>query len=304
MPFPLLLPQSLPSRSRLVLPIKSINYHCLIHHPPTTNPCDPSISSMSKMLAQKEKPRLHPNLSDPVFSLQSTQSLLSAIESNSHHRKYDAGCLGVCPPVARCSDAAPVGLGAGPAARRSWRPGARPPLPADRRSFPSTRPCRRGLCLPESQPQQETMLMKWMTPDKPEEAYRFDILYVTVKLYGIPPNLISLALDNQILHEIGVPSYAQPMNEFMLFRDQESISARAKINVKAKAIDRVQFPLEDGSQITVYIHYEKINRICSYWAGFFCNVDDCPTRIALIHQQHQHSQEQARAPASRASGDK
>ena len=101
--------------------------------------------------------------------------------------------------------------------------------------------------------------MEWIDPAKPLSSYRFEYLYVTVKLFGIPSNLRCLDLLDQILHEIGTPSDLQPMNEYMLFRDNENITARAKINVTAKAVDRMQFPVPDG-QITVYVHYEKINK--------------------------------------------
>lgn len=105
-----------------------------------------------------------------------------------------------------------------------------------------------------------------------------------MKLFGIPPNLRSLDLLDQILHEIGTPSDLQPMNEYMLFRDHESITARAKINAIAKAVDRLQFSVPDDGQITVYVHYEKINKICTYCTGFFHNVSDCIERNSLLHQ--------------------
>jgi len=49
--------------------------------------------------------------------------------------------------------------------------------------------------------------------------------------------------------------------------------------------DRVKLKLGDSMFFTVYVHYEKINKICTFCAGFFHHVKDCPKRHSRLMQQ-------------------
>jgi hypothetical protein len=57
------------------------------------------------------------------------------------------------------------------------------------------------------------------------------------------------------------------------------VAARAKINVTRKATDKVFIPISDTRTIIVFVHYTKIQTICSYCAGFF---HDCHARTSTV----------------------
>jgi hypothetical protein len=88
-----------------------------------------------------------------------------------------------------------------------------------------------------------------------------------------------------LLNEIGMPSDLAPLHENLLFHDQHCITARVRVNVNDRAVDRIQILTMAQRHLTVYVHYEKIHRICTYCARFFHNVNLCPERNEALIQQ-------------------
>jgi hypothetical protein len=60
-----------------------------------------------------------------------------------------------------------------------------------------------------------------------------------------------------------------------IYREDMFVAARAKINITNLAKDRLFVPISDKRSIIVFIHYEKVQRICTFCAGFFHNTDEC-----------------------------
>jgi hypothetical protein len=134
----------------------------------------------------------------------------------------------------------------------------------------------------------ENLLIEWVEPSKPLIAYTFEYMYVTVKLFGIPPAMRTMQLLEHLINVIGPPSDLEPLHDNILFRDPQCITVRIRVNVTLKVVDRIQIPKEDKEHLTVYVHYEKIHRICTYCAEFFHNVNFCPERNeALVTQRMQ-----------------
>lgn len=99
-----------------------------------------------------------------------------------------------------------------------------------------------------------------------------------------------------LLRAIGAPSDLDQLSEAAMFRDPKFVVARAKIDITKKIVDRVNLDLQQPKPITVYIHYERITRICTFCGYMFHNVNDCPRRNQLILQQPTSSDEHQEIP--------
>lgn len=126
------------------------------------------------------------------------------------------------------------------------------------------------------------VLLELYVPNKPLEQYRFDFLYANVRLYGLPFEARTPHMIDAILRQIGQPSDLDEQLEFNIQRDEFYALVRAKLNVNRPAVDKLFFPISENRRIIVFIHYERISRICSFCGGFFHNKGDCMTRTARI----------------------
>jgi hypothetical protein len=131
----------------------------------------------------------------------------------------------------------------------------------------------------------DNILLEWIDPmdeSKTKEDYKFENIYVNVRVYGVPRNHRSLNLLQQILSTVGKPSEFHPLQENMLFARPDYIWGTAKINIKDSVVDKINLTLDDNTSKTVYLHYEKIGRICLFCGIMFHTVQHCPKRNDII----------------------
>lgn len=128
----------------------------------------------------------------------------------------------------------------------------------------------------------DTLLFEWYEPTRDISSYTFQYLYTTVKFFGVPSDLRDPRFVKILLDQVGEPSDLDQISNGTLFRDPHSISARAKIDVTKKAVDRIKISAGPTSPLTIFVHYEKINKICTFCAGFFHNAIHCQIRENLV----------------------
>lgn len=127
----------------------------------------------------------------------------------------------------------------------------------------------------------QNLLVELYDPRKPLNDYRFEYLYANVRLYGIPREARTVQTISEILNQIGQPSDLDEQMEYNITRDEFYALARAKLNVNKPAKDKVFRPISPTRRTIVFVHCDKIQRICTFCAGFFHNSDDC---ILKSHQ--------------------
>lgn len=134
----------------------------------------------------------------------------------------------------------------------------------------------------------DNLLLEWVDPEdesKTKEDYRFDYIYVTIRAYGIPREARSLQLLRDILDAVGEPSKFHPLQNNMLFSRAEYIWGTAKMKVNQQVIDKISLTLPDKSITMIYLHYEKIGRICLFCGVMFHNAQHCPIRNEWIMER-------------------
>jgi hypothetical protein len=65
-------------------------------------------------------------------------------------------------------------------------------------------------------------------------------------------------------------------------REEYFVVARAKLNVTKLATDKVFLPVTATKSIIVFVHYEKVQQICTNCASFFHNAKDCTLRTTKV----------------------
>ncbi|XBH97323.1 hypothetical protein VPH35_127009 [Triticum aestivum] len=138
----------------------------------------------------------------------------------------------------------------------------------------------------------DNLLLEWVDPndeDKTREDYKFDHIYVTIRAYGVPKEARSLKLLKDILQTVGEPSEFHPLQTNMIFSRAEYIWGMAKVKVMQKVIDKISLTLPDKSTTMVYLHYEKIGRICLFCGIMFHNAQHCPIRNELIMERTKYN---------------
>jgi hypothetical protein len=58
--------------------------------------------------------------------------------------------------------------------------------------------------------------------------------------------------------------------------------ATAKLNITKSATDKLFAPISDSKSIILSIHDDKVQRICTFCAGFFHNADECQDRNTKV----------------------
>ncbi|XBI47193.1 hypothetical protein VPH35_111209 [Triticum aestivum] len=134
----------------------------------------------------------------------------------------------------------------------------------------------------------DNLLIEWIDPadeSKTKDDYKFDHIYVSVRVYGVPKNHRSLQLLQQILSTIGKPSEFHPLQESMLFARSDYIWGTTKIRISDSIVDKISLTLDEKNSKTVYLYYEKIGRICLFCGVMFHTVQHCQKRNNIIMER-------------------
>ncbi|TVU31938.1 hypothetical protein EJB05_23650, partial [Eragrostis curvula] len=132
--------------------------------------------------------------------------------------------------------------------------------------------------------ERETMLVEYVDPSgsKPKDSYTFRYLPVNIHLYGVSKPLRSVDLVEKIIQKIGVKDPSVPLSESSMFRVAEYIFARVVLDVSKPLIDSVAISISKEKKIKVFIHYEKLVKICNFCGHLFHNVSSCTKRHQFI----------------------
>ena len=130
--------------------------------------------------------------------------------------------------------------------------------------------------------QRQNILLELHTPNRDLNSYTFQYLYANVRVYGLAFEFRTPQIINAILHRIGLPSDLDEQLELHIQRDECYAQVRAKLRVHLPAVDRMTVQVTPTMERTVYFHYERISRICTFCGYYFHNNTDCPPRIARI----------------------
>lgn len=130
--------------------------------------------------------------------------------------------------------------------------------------------------------QRQNLLLELNIPGKTLHLYHFDYLYANVCLYGLPREARTPSTINEILYQIGQPDDLDEQIELDINRDKFYALAKAKLNVNRHATDKVFLPISPTRRIIIFIHYERISRICTFCVAFFHNRADCLARATKV----------------------
>ncbi|TVU37223.1 hypothetical protein EJB05_10526, partial [Eragrostis curvula] len=132
--------------------------------------------------------------------------------------------------------------------------------------------------------ERETMMVEWADPSgrRPKESYTFRYLPVNIHLYGIPRSLRSVDLIEKIIEKIGVKDNSVVMTGNAMFRIPEYVIARVILDVMKPLLDSITISISKEKKIKVYIHYEKLVKVCNFCGHLFHNVSSCNKRQAFI----------------------
>lgn len=133
----------------------------------------------------------------------------------------------------------------------------------------------------------DTFLMEWATANeklKPLSAYTFKSIMVTVRFYGIPMALRTEDTARKVVKEIGEPPAANPIVEKNLKKDPRFMSVRVKMDVSKPVQAIVNLDIDIREPLKVFVHYERIHRICTFCGLMFHNSQTCPIKQRIIIQ--------------------
>lgn len=131
----------------------------------------------------------------------------------------------------------------------------------------------------------DNLLLEWLDPSdeaKEKEDYRFDTIYVTIRIYGVPRSFRSIQLLRSILEQVGEPSEFHPLHQGMLYAKAEYMWGTARLQINSPIKDRIMVNFPNESSGLAYLFYEKIGRICTFCGIMFHNVQGCPLRNQII----------------------
>jgi hypothetical protein len=113
----------------------------------------------------------------------------------------------------------------------------------------------------------------------------FEFLEVTVKLYGIPSMFRTEDHIHAIINLIGHPSDWHKLNPRFFTANPHFVAVKVKLDATKPVIDKIFYPVPPVGNlgtIVIWVHYEKIKRICTFCAKLFHNAEHCPDRIQRI----------------------
>ncbi|XP_048553585.1 uncharacterized protein LOC125534377 [Triticum urartu] len=135
----------------------------------------------------------------------------------------------------------------------------------------------------------DNFLLEWMDPDEQSrniQDYKFDAIFVTLRVYGVPMRFRSPELLNKILQSVGQISEFHPFSQAMLHAKTDYMwgTIKAKVNVPVR--DKIWVSFDKDLHAWVYLFYERIGRICTFCGVMFHSVQHCPTRNNLLISKH------------------
>jgi hypothetical protein len=131
----------------------------------------------------------------------------------------------------------------------------------------------------------DTLLLELENPEKKEltsDFYKFEFIYVTVRVYGVPQKNRSLKLLKDILEKVGTQSEFHELREIMLTSRQDYIWGIARMRVCTPVLDRIRLNYSATEAGIAYLHYEKIGRICLFCGVMFHTIQNCHLRQQII----------------------
>uniref|UniRef100_A0A452ZD77 Uncharacterized protein n=1 Tax=Aegilops tauschii subsp. strangulata TaxID=200361 RepID=A0A452ZD77_AEGTS len=131
----------------------------------------------------------------------------------------------------------------------------------------------------------DNFLLEWMDPEEQNrniQDYKFDTIYVTIRIYGISMRFRTQALLANILQSVGQISEFHPINQSMIFARENYIWGTIKDQVSKAVRDRVWVNFAKDSAGWAYLFYEKIGRICTFCGVMFHSVQHCKIRNSVL----------------------
>jgi hypothetical protein len=129
------------------------------------------------------------------------------------------------------------------------------------------------------------LLLEMYVQGRATRDYAFQFLEVTVKLYGIPSMFRTEDHMHSIINLIGHPSDLHRLNPRFFTVDPHFVAVKVKLDATKPVIDKIFDlvpPVGTLGTIVIWVHYEKIKRICTFCAKLFHNTEHCPDRIQRI----------------------
>ena len=124
------------------------------------------------------------------------------------------------------------------------------------------------------------VLLEIYDENKNPDDYRFQFMHVTARLYGLPRELRSEERIRNIIQQIGMPSDFHRLSSQSFASDPCYVPVKIKIYVNKPAVDKIAVSFKDlNLQLFVWVHYEKIKRICIFCAAYFHIAEHCPLRL-------------------------
>jgi hypothetical protein len=125
------------------------------------------------------------------------------------------------------------------------------------------------------------LLIELYVQGRDTNQYAFQFLEANVRFYGIPGKFRIEQHISRIIQMIGHPSDWHRLNPRYFDSDLHYVSTKVKIDATKLAVDKIFYSVPQfGSlgMIIIWVHYEKIKRICTYCAKLFHNAEQCPDR--------------------------
>jgi hypothetical protein len=129
------------------------------------------------------------------------------------------------------------------------------------------------------------LLIELYVKGRDTNQYAFQFLEANVRFYGIPGKFRTEQHISRIIQMIGYPSDWHKLNPRYFDSDLHYVSVKVKIDATKPAVDKIFYSVpQTGSlgMIIIWVHYEKIKRICTYCANLFHNAEQCPDRAQSI----------------------
>lgn len=105
---------------------------------------------------------------------------------------------------------------------------------------------------------------------------------VAAKLFGIPRVLRTESRIHEIIQRIGHASAWNMLNPRNINLDPYYAAIRIKIDVNLPLKDKIILSVAGMGNMPIWIHYEKVRRVCTFCARLFHNAEHCPDRLHII----------------------
>jgi hypothetical protein len=129
------------------------------------------------------------------------------------------------------------------------------------------------------------LLIELYVQGRDTNQYAFQFLEANVRFYGIPGKFRTEHHISRIVQMIGHPSDWHRLNPRYFDSDLHYVATKVKIDATKPVVDKIFYSVPQfGSlgMIIIWVHYEKIKRICTYCAKLFHNAEQCPDRAQSI----------------------